>query len=386
MGEWHWYDRPVPRTLQATGAHPLDEQQPTPLSTDQGPEPAGSPPNRPPDPPGLRAQIAATVQSVKRVVRAHIDLAKAEFGEIVGELQRLAALAGIAAGALLVAALILTVGLPLFLGEWIFGSIGWGVLHGILLLTAIAVAALLLAIRAPVGVVGGALGIAVVVGLMVGIVLGLNLTNRAWGGVGNAIVPAAADHVRPLAAALVVLPPVLAIVFGLMALVNAYRTGVLGGGGQGRLSASAGAVVSIPTAAYVGWLAAFFYAYSTGIAFPDWVLVGVGIGGFVVALVVLTVAGLARPIGAFLGGASIGIVLGVVLAAFTAIAFGRRVGAAIGFAATLITWPAAMAFEVLRTGVDFEALKNRFWPQKTIETTKETIEWARERTPLSRKS
>jgi hypothetical protein len=161
---------------------------------------------------------------------------------------------------------------------------------------------------------------------------------------------------------------------------------MLGGRGQGRLSTGASAAVSVPTAAYIGWLAAFFYAYAKGIAFPDWVLVGVGVGGFVVALVVLAVAGLARPIGAFLGGASLGIVFGVVLAAFTAIAFGRRVGAALGFTAGLIIWPAAMTLEVMQTGIDFDSLKQRLWPQQTIDTTKETIEWARERTPLSRKS
>jgi hypothetical protein len=31
-------------------------------------------------------------------------------------------------------------------------------------------------------------------------------------------------------------------------------------------------------------------------------------------------------------------------------------------------------------------MKARFYPQRTIDMTKETIEWARERMPLSRKS
>ena len=41
---------------------------------------------------------------------------------------------------------------------------------------------------------------------------------------------------------------------------------------------------------------------------------------------------------------------------------------------------------IARGGFDSDALKDRFWPAKTIEATKETIEWVRERTPLSPKS
>ena len=41
---------------------------------------------------------------------------------------------------------------------------------------------------------------------------------------------------------------------------------------------------------------------------------------------------------------------------------------------------------VARGGFDTDALKGRFWPARTIEATKETIEWARERMPLSRRS
>jgi hypothetical protein len=62
------------------------------------------------------------------------------------------------------------------------------------------------------------------------------------------------------------------------------------------------------------------------------------------------------------------------------------VGAAIGLTVTLMIWPIAMSIGVARRGVDGEALKNRFWPDETIETTKETIEWVRERTPLGPRS
>ena len=63
-----------------------------------------------------------------------------------------------------------------------------------------------------------------------------------------------------------------------------------------------------------------------------------------------------------------------------------RVGAAIGVTVGLIAWIGMMGAEVARRGVDTEELKKRFIPQKTIDMTKETIEWARARMPLSRKS
>ena len=65
---------------------------------------------------------------------------------------------------------------------------------------------------------------------------------------------------------------------------------------------------------------------------------------------------------------------------------GLRVAAALGVAALLLFWPAVAAFLVFRNGVDTDKLRARFVPEKTIETTKETIEWVREQMPLKRKS
>ena len=79
-------------------------------------------------------------------------------------------------------------------------------------------------------------------------------------------------------------------------------------------------------------------------------------------------------------------IAGALLGALTAIATGPRVGAAIGVAVGLIAWIGLMGLDVARRGVDTDELKHRFWPERTIEVTKETIEWARERMPLSRKS
>ena len=78
-----------------------------------------------------------------------------------------------------------------------------------------------------------------------------------------------------------------------------------------------------------------------------------------------------------------GAVVGVLIGAFLAISFSLRVGIALGIATALITWP-ALAATALRS-FDPGVLKARYWPGTTIETTKETIEWVRARTPLGRK-
>ena len=251
---------------------------------------------------------------MKRLVGAHVELAKAEFEDIADAVKRAVAFVGIAIGAAIVAALVITVGLPLFLGEAFFGSIGWGILLGVLFLAAIAIAAVVAGLRPGVRAsIGGPFLVALILGIVVGVVLGLDLTNRAWAALADGLVPTMDPAYRPV----VVAVAGLAIVLGVgSAILGGIR---MGGGGA--------------------------------------------IGGLV-------------------GGAVVGILLGLL----TAFAPGPRVGAAIGVTAGLIAWIAGMGTSVARSGFDGEALKERFWPERTIETTKETIEWARERMPLSRKS
>jgi hypothetical protein len=77
------------------------------------------------------------------------------------------------------------------------------------------------------------------------------------------------------------------------------------------------------------------------------------------------------------------ILAGALAGAFLAISFSLRVGIALGICTTFIAWP-AFAATALRS-YDGGALKARYWPGTTIETTKETIEWVRARTPPGRK-
>lgn len=310
-----------------------------------------------------------------------MELAKAELGEVVDEVKRVAVYVGIAIGVAIAAGLLLAVGLPLFLGEWIFGSIGWGILHGLLLLLGIGVAAVVLALGVGTAAIGRSVATGAVTGVVVGLALGLNITNRGWGVAGDALLPLSDAGVRPLGAALIVLPIVAAVFLGLLGLIRASREGQAGSAG-----AAERGVAAVPTALFVGWLAAFVYAYGARIAWPDLAIVGVGVVGFVVTVAVLAVIGGWRPGRGLVGGLSLGTFLGVILAVLTAIGFGGRVGAAIGVAAGLAVWSGMMAVEMMQRGVDGDEIMKRFVPQKTIDMTKETIEWVRARTPLSRRS
>ena len=269
-----------------------------------GPEPA----------PGLGEQIGATKDSAKRLLDAHVELAKAEIADIGDSVKRAAAFGGIAIGAGIFAGLLVGIGVPLWLGEWLFGSIGWGILLGVLLLGALAVAAIALALAPSVnGRIGRSFLIAAVIGVVVGEIFGLDVTNRGWTLLADNVAANLAPDSRPLIVAVVALAVI-------------------------------GAVIGL-------------------------------------------VLGLARGLGAGSIGTLVGGgVLGAALGALTAAAPGLRVGAAIGVAAGLIAWIALMGASLAAGGFDSDKLKERFWPSRTIEVTKETIEWARERMPLKRPS
>ncbi len=264
------------------------------------------------EPVGLRAQFGATFSAGKRLLRAHVDLGKAELADIVDEVKRMVALIGAAIGILVVAGFLLLIGGVLFLGEWLFGSIGWGALLGFLLLADVALVLVLLALDVKLGRVGSAFVIAAAVGIVVGVVLALNLTNRGWTALGDQVAAAYNPDTRTVLLALGISAAALGILGFLLQLRNGF---------------------------------------------------GAAIGGL-------------------LGGA----VLGAIIGGLTVIAIPAQAGAAIGVLVALIAWPILAARDVLRTGVDGEALARKFTPEATIGLTKETIEWVRARMPLVPKS
>ncbi len=237
-----------------------------------------------------------------------MDLARAEADEIKGEVARAALFAGIALASLLLLGFFVGIGILLFVGEWVFGSIGWGLLHGTLLLIAVGVLAVLLAIRVP--RLGVAFLVALVAGAIVAALLGAHLPNEAWRGIGEGLNLGVDPGVRPL-------------------------------------------LVGTLVIALVGALA------------------GLAIGS---------------RSGAAAGGLFGGLVLGAIVGALSALTPDWRVGIAIGVTVWLLAWPILMGVTTAREGIDTEALKARFWPQATIDTTKETIEWAKARMPLGPRS
>jgi hypothetical protein len=156
--------------------------------TDQ-PQPAAQP--RPPfperdEPVTLGGQFGKTRQAFMDLLNAHVELAKAEFSEISGFIAVLAGLAGMMLGVALVVFVMFYVGGFLFLGEWLFGSIGWGFAHGLLFGIALIVNLALAFVGASGRALTGALILALIViaavGLLCGSNAGYNLANGVAGG------------------------------------------------------------------------------------------------------------------------------------------------------------------------------------------------------------
>jgi Putative Actinobacterial Holin-X, holin superfamily III len=260
----------------------------------------------------LREQVGRTRASGVRLVRAHLDLAKAELGEIVDNAKRLALYLGIAIALVLFAGMLASIGSILWIGEWWFGSIGWGVLLGTELFIAIAISLVMVGLGTGAGGQVRAVVIGLVVAVVIAVLLGVNLPNRGW----TALADGLAVAVRPEWRILALAVPIPAIVLAVI-----------------------GLVVGILTRA--------------------------GAGGAI-------------------GLAILGAIIGAALGALSAITYGPEVAAALGVAIGLGVWIVIGALAA--RGISMTALKERFYPDETIDTTKETIEWVRERTPLGRKS
>jgi hypothetical protein len=122
-------------------------------------------------PPGLIEQVRATIAAAKRLLHAHVELGKAELGEIVDAVKKVVGLVLVALALVVAAGLLLFIGGVLFLGEWLFGSIGWGVLLGFLLFLDLAINAGLAALD----VRGRWLGLYLVVAAVLGFAIGTGL-------------------------------------------------------------------------------------------------------------------------------------------------------------------------------------------------------------------
>jgi hypothetical protein len=208
--------------------------------------PAGRPDREPPR--GLRGQLGATFGAGKRLFRAHVDLAKSELDDIVDEVKRMVAFIGAAIGVVLLAGLLFGIGMFLFLGEWLFGSIGWGVLLGTLLLVDVAVVLVLLALDIKATRLGTALVMGVIVGIVVGVVFGLDLTHRGWTALGDTLASAYDPSTRTVLLAMGVSAAVVAILGFLATMRNGAGAAIGGAIGGAIVGALVGllTVISVP--------------------------------------------------------------------------------------------------------------------------------------------
>jgi hypothetical protein len=138
------------------------------------------------------------------LVMAHVELAKAEMSAIGGEVARVAGLVGGAIVLVLFAVSLLVIGGSLFLAEWLFGSMGWGIVHGMLLFVGLAVAFGLSAVGIRVGRLGRSAFVALLIGVLTAIVLGLNMPNQLYTLIGDAALPGVEAGVRPLVVGLLI--------------------------------------------------------------------------------------------------------------------------------------------------------------------------------------
>lgn len=200
---------------------------------DDRPPTASAPPPRPQS---LRSSIRSTRDAGLRLAVAHYDLAKAEATQIGGEAGKVAAYVGIAVVSVLFVTIFAVVGTSLFLGEWVLGSLGWGVLHGILLLTAVAIACGLAAVGVRGRRILGALILGAIIGLVVGVLMALQLPNQAYTAIGQNILPNVEPGVRPLVVG--------AAIFGIIGLIVGIIVAARGTGTQGtRIAAFISAVL-----------------------------------------------------------------------------------------------------------------------------------------------
>jgi hypothetical protein len=338
-----------------------------------GPASSGGDGAPPPPPPGLRRQLGATRDAIIGLVRAHIDLARAEASEIGGEIQSVAIAVGIAIGALILVAFLVPIGTTLFLGEWLFGSMGWGVLLGTEALVLLGCAAVLGSLGA--GRVARAIALAFVAGLLVAILFGTNAPNLLYVAIAEQFGPG----IDPGVIALVAGTGIGLVVGGLLGLLAGARRGTGGDAVSGLIG---GAVLGGIFGALIGGVVRL--AENEG-SRP--MVVGLLLIGGLAALVGLVLGargggGASGAVAGFLGG----FVLGGALGAFSAITFSWHVAIAIGIALFLGLAIALMLADVASRGIDTEALKRRFYPQASIDMGKETVEWAKARMPRGPRS
>lgn len=222
---------------------------------------ASTDPN-PASPPGLLDRILATIAAVRRVALAHVALARTELGAIASDIAGMLAKAAAAAALLFFVGVLVSVGATLFLGDWLFGSMGWGVLHGTLFLSAIAVSLILSALG-----LGRGTGLRILIGIAlavaIGIALGGGWARDAWTVAGERSFSGVVPEWRTLAAAFVGGAVAIGLLAALLGLVKGGLGGLITGLVMGGVL---GALLGVLTAATVDARAGAAIGVALGLA------------------------------------------------------------------------------------------------------------------------
>ncbi len=190
---------------------------------------------------GLLEQIGETRAALMRLARAHRDLLRAEISAILDQVKQMAGAAGIALVFALLVGNMLYIGGFLFAGEWLFGSLGWGLAQGLLLGLAIIVIAVLVILGVGRRTYVVAFLLAALLALILCLLIGLNVAyNTADWWAGNQFAP-------PLSNVGLVAAIAGGIVGGLILLILLAFVG-------GLFGALAGLVVGAIAGVLLGWL------------------------------------------------------------------------------------------------------------------------------------
>ncbi len=139
-----------------------------------------------------------TIDAVRQLVTAHVVLARAEAAVILADAKQVAIRLGLGLALIVYIAILVPVGTALFLGEWIFGSMGWGILHGALFSAASAFVLVLGALHIRRTYLAGRFLVAVLIGIVVGTILGLAMPHAAYVAIGDSAASGVDAGVRPL--------------------------------------------------------------------------------------------------------------------------------------------------------------------------------------------
>ena len=246
-------------------------------------------------------------------------------------------------------------------------------LHGAELLLLVATTGVLAVLGA--GRVARSIALAFLAGTLVAILLGTNAPNQLY----TLISQQFGAGVDPGVIALVAGTGIGLVLGGLLGLLAGARRGTRGDAGAGLIG---GAVLGAIFGAFIGGGVRLAQNEGSRPMIVGLLLVGgvCGLAGLVVG------ARGGGGAGGAVAGFFTGFVLGGALGAFSAITFSWHVAIAIGIALFLLLAIALMVADVASRGIDTEALKKRFYPQASIDMTKETVEWAKARIPRGPRS